>query len=93
MDPFIKLEFEKQNAQSEVCTAGGNKPFWNNTILFNRLSASLLYIALLDHESYKQHDLIGTTEIDISDVFIKTESTTRWVDVYYEGKTSATIQI
>lgn len=70
---------------------GGKNPSWNNSLHFNRLSATLLSISLYDHESFKSHDLIGNIEIDISDIFIKTEPTTRQVELDYDGKISARI--
>ena len=78
--------------QSQVCRQGGVKPQWNDTLTFNRTTGNRLFINLLDHETMKAHDLIGSTEVDITDIFCKTESTTRWIDLYYENKVSATVR-
>ena len=93
MDPFLRFEFENQRYSSQVCKAGGVNPVWNDTIYFNRFTGNLLFIALLDHETMKDHDVIGTAEIDISDIFVKTEPTTRNINLFHDGVISAKVQI
>lgn len=92
MSPFIQFEFEGQKYRSSVCNEGGVSPSWTDTLFFDRLGGTLLHITLLDYETVKDHDFIGSAEVNVSDIFIKTEPTFRTFDLYYDGQVSAKIR-
>lgn len=93
MNPFVQFDFENQRYATQVCRGGGTQPVWNEMLTFNRLDGHLLYISLLNYETVKGHDAIGSVEIDVSEVFTRAEPTSRWVDMYYDGMVSATIRL
>jgi Ca2+-dependent lipid-binding protein len=68
MDPYLEFEFEGQIKKSEVCQKGGTTPTWTDTICFQRARDFLLNIKLWDYERYKAHDLIASTEINVSEI-------------------------
>ncbi|RDX88438.1 Elicitor-responsive protein 3, partial [Mucuna pruriens] len=70
MDPYVILICRTQEQKSNVATAQGSEPEWNENFVFNvSEGVSDLKLKIMDKDSMTAHDLVGEATIPLAALF------------------------
>ncbi|EFJ42284.1 hypothetical protein VOLCADRAFT_119476 [Volvox carteri f. nagariensis] len=67
-DPYARLRIGSQERLSRVCRDGGRNPVWDEAFEFTIINENTLEMILMDQDTLKRDDLIGTCTISLARV-------------------------
>lgn len=84
-DPYCVLLLGNQKRVTKPCKSGGNKPMWDETVVFERSNEEILTIQLWDKDLVSKDDFIATGMLNICQL-CKAGTKAVWIDLFSNGE-------
>jgi len=92
-DPYCIFVLGKQSVKSSVCQEGGKTPKWKDTLTLSSNNEPVLYVKLMDKDTFKQDDDIGVCQIDLKPILSFSKGGPQWYRVFYKQQLEGEILI
>lgn len=70
MDPYCIFQIGSEKKKSSVHNSGGLNPVWRDTIFMSiGPNDSVLHLTVMDKDTFKRDDLVGSTKISLDRLF------------------------
>merc|ERR1712226_3130 len=88
-DPYCILKANGSSAKTHVFKGHGRNPVWNRRLdLISKKQENKIQIIVMDWDRGSKDDLIGETELDVTDLWSKADPYPpfQWVDIFTTNK-------
>jgi len=86
MDPYCEFILGGQKIKSTVCRNGGRNPSWGDVLTLRSNNESVLYVKLMDKDTFTRDDDIGMCQVDLMSIYSSYNKGAQWYPIFHNQK-------